>query len=161
MVTVLRNLRMSQEYFKPKFDGKIEISKDLSFSEVTTCDISTTLHEVFKATPHRIKFYTCQMRRLTTSHFARIMRAHRSNLKLRSTVIRNVEFSCFRRRILHVHNSSYWIRHMQNATFETDLTPVTIGILMAAIKSTFVSLLFRLLIIMSMLYFKYTGSISP
>ena len=43
----------------------------------------------------------------TKSHFARIMRLHRSNLKLRSTVIRNVEFNRFRRRILHAQNSSH------------------------------------------------------
>ena len=43
------------------------------------------------------------------------MRPHQSNLNLRSTVIRNVEFNCFSCQILHVHNSSYWVRHMQIA----------------------------------------------
>ena len=45
----------------------------------------------------------------------------RSNVKLGSTAIRNVEFNCFRRRTYHEHNWNIWIRCMQNSTFETSL----------------------------------------
>jgi hypothetical protein len=58
--------------------------------------------------PSRIELDTCQMRRLKqvefSWHLAHIMPPVGSNLKLRSTTIKNVAFNRFTRRNLHAHN---------------------------------------------------------